>query len=59
MSKSPYFPNRDNKSIILLNGLRLLPYLTRVMTYDQNPNSNWAIFSIGCRPVTHYEYAFK
>jgi hypothetical protein len=30
MSKSPYFPNRDNKFIILLKGtIRLLPYLTR------------------------------
>jgi hypothetical protein len=53
MSKSPYFPNMDSKSIIFLNGtISLLPYLTRVMIYEQNPNSNGAIFSSGCRPAT-------
>jgi hypothetical protein len=53
MSKSPYFPNRDNKTIILLNGtICLLSYLTRVMIYEQNLNSNWAIFLPGCRPIT-------
>jgi hypothetical protein len=54
MIKSPYFPNRDNKSIIftLKGKIRLLSYLTRVMIYKQNFNSNWAIFSPGCRPVT-------
>ena len=40
MSKSPYFPNKANKSIILLRNNNYVTLFKRVMLYEQNFNSN-------------------